>query len=133
MRDLTAVTQVGPLLQRQVGLDQLRLPVDLTCLLLGRVTELAFRLGPGVRLPAGIFGRPLGLRRLVAQGATPETLSWMWGLNGAASVLAAPLALIVSMESGIGCCLLLSGACYVVAALVPPRSSPEGANASLRA
>jgi SAM-dependent methyltransferase len=64
---------------------------------------------------------PVGLRRMVASGQEGR-LAWLWGLNGAASVLATPLALLVSMETSTRGCVLCGAFCYAVAAISVPRS-----------
>jgi hypothetical protein len=66
------------------------------------------------------FCFPIGMRALRA-GGNSETLPWMWALNGAASVVAAFLAVILSMEASTITCSLVGAACYAVAALLPPR------------
>ncbi len=59
---------------------------------------------------------PLGLSRTGNSGFLP----WAWGLNGAFSVVATPLANIVAREAGLNWVLLLSGIMYCVAAVTFP-------------
>jgi predicted membrane-bound spermidine synthase len=67
------------------------------------------------------FCFPLGMR--ILRGAGSEgTLPWMWALNGAASVVAAFLAVLLSMETSTVDCALAGAGCYAIAALLPPRS-----------
>ena len=76
-----------------------------------------------VLFPCGFlmgFCFPLGMRTLRAGGGE-ETLPWMWALNGAASVMAAFLAVLISMEASTVTCALVAAACYGIAALLPPR------------
>jgi len=54
---------------------------------------------------------PLGLSRLGNSGALP----WAWGLNGAFSVVATPLANLIAREAGISRLLLAAALLYVVA------------------
>jgi hypothetical protein len=54
---------------------------------------------------------PLGLSRLGSGGALP----WAWGLNGAFSVVATPLANLIAREAGYRLLLLCACALYIVA------------------
>jgi len=54
---------------------------------------------------------PLGLSRLGSGGALP----WAWGLNGAFSVVATPLANLIAREAGYRVLLLCAAALYIVA------------------
>jgi len=70
-----------------------------------------------VMLPLAAMGIPfpLALRQL---GQThPELLPWAWAINGCASVVASPLATLLSLSTGLPSVLLAASACYVVAAL----------------
>jgi hypothetical protein len=58
------------------------------------------------------FPMALGLRR-----GGPALVPWAWGVNGFASVLASPLALIIGMSAGFGAAALCGAACYGLAAL----------------
>lgn len=95
------------------------------------VTHAAARLGLWARIalalallfPCGLFMGfcfPFGMRALRAQG-NEETLPWIWALNGAASVVAAFLAVLISMETSTVTCALASAGCYAIAALMLPR------------
>ncbi len=65
-------------------------------------------------LPLGICF-PVGLRlvRPLSEGALP----WMWGINGAAGVLASVLAVAVSMWAGISTSLYLAAVAYALLTL----------------
>lgn len=72
--------------------------------------------------PCGLvmgFCFPVGLERMRAVGQE-SNLPWMWALNGAASVLASFLAVVVSMETSVTSAALVGAGCYAVAALVLP-------------
>jgi hypothetical protein len=43
----------------------------------------------------------------------------MWALNGAAGTLGSFVAMLISMETSIGTCVLTAAAFYLLAALVP--------------
>jgi len=59
---------------------------------------------------------PLGLRSLA--GAEVEGVAWGWASNGFASVVAAPLAALIALESGSKMLFFLAAAAYVSAALL---------------
>ncbi|MCY3553924.1 MAG: hypothetical protein OXH56_01255 [Gemmatimonadetes bacterium] len=69
------------------------------------ITPLAFTMG----LPF-----PLGLRWFGARSAA--LVPWAWGVNGCASVLASPLAMIIAMQWGFVLTVSVAAACYVAAA-----------------
>ncbi|MHC4416722.1 MAG: spermidine synthase family protein [Planctomycetota bacterium] len=79
------------------------------------------------------FPMPMGLARLDRDGimerrdpvpAVSGLIPWAWGTNGFASVLAAPLTLVVAMTWGYHVAAVLALVCYVAAAqifaLLPP-------------
>ena len=70
-----------------------------------------------VSLPAVPMGMcfPLGLRLFRAYSS--QSLPWLWGMNGAAGVLASVFAVAISMWSGINTSLLVAIACYALLAL----------------
>ena len=57
---------------------------------------------------------PLGVG--AAERSAPGLLPWLWGLNGAASVLASVMAVVIALELGIGANLWIGVACYLAAA-----------------
>jgi hypothetical protein len=65
---------------------------------------------------------PLGLARAGAGGMLP----WAWGLNGAFSVVATPLANLIAREAGFSRVLVSAGLLYVLALITFPaaRKSP---------
>jgi hypothetical protein len=70
-----------------------------------------------VLAPAGFlmgFGFPTG-RRLVSTISTGPT-PWFWGINGAAGVLAASVALVTSIAFSIDTTLRIGAACYLLVA-----------------
>ncbi len=78
--------------------------------LLGRCVTVTLFVGV-IALPLGAFF-PIGLRsvRRISDEATP----WLWGINGAAGVLAAVTAVAVSMWWGISTSLILAAAAYAL-------------------
>ncbi|MBW4090940.1 MAG: hypothetical protein HIU82_07510, partial [Proteobacteria bacterium] len=72
--------------------------------------------------PAGLalgLPFPLGLARLAGR---QRLLPWAWGLNGAFSVLATPLATLLAREAGYSRVMLVAVVMYAVALLSFPRS-----------
>jgi hypothetical protein len=63
---------------------------------------------------------PLGLGAVTAGGASPALLPWAWGLNGAFSVLATPLANLVAREMGFSRVLIGGTLLYVLASVTFP-------------
>jgi len=66
------------------------------------------------------FCFPIGLRWMKAL-SQERNLPWMWALNGAAGTLGSFVAMLVSMETSIGTCVLTGAAFYVLAAVALPR------------
>jgi spermidine synthase len=73
--------------------------------------------------PCGLtmgFCLPAGLRWMKTLGRS-EYLPWVWALNGAASVLASFLAVLLSMETSISTSMFFGAALYLVAGVALPR------------
>src|SRR5215212_7107116 len=101
-----------------VGLYLLALPVWLPEVLLRfESAGLLVRAGLAVSVlaPVGFlmgFGFPTGMRLVSAIDERPTP--WFWGINGAAGVLAASIAVLTSMEFGIDATLRVGAVCYVL-------------------
>jgi hypothetical protein len=77
---------------------------------------------------------PLGFR--LAAERSSELTAWLWGINGAASVLGSVLAIVIAMAATISATLWAGVGCYCVAALVfaaamvrvplPRKATPAG-------
>lgn len=80
----------------------------LLCLLL--IAPPGFALG---------FCFPIGLRWMKAL-CQERNLPWMWALNGAAGTLGSFVAMLVSLETSIGTCVLAGAAFYMLATLAVP-------------
>lgn len=68
-----------------------------------------------VILPAGVlmgFGFPLGMRLVMSQDARPTP--WFWGVNGAAGVLAAGVAVASSIAFSIDTTIRIGALCYLL-------------------
>jgi hypothetical protein len=64
---------------------------------------------------------PLGVR---AAAGVRQILPWLWGINGAASVLASVTVAVVSLELGISANLWLGAGCYLLAGLMLKLPNP---------
>jgi len=75
-----------------------------------------------VALPGFLLGMPFptGIRALELGGRTP-LVPWVWGLNGAMSVMASVTAIILAIELGYTAVFLLGAACYGLAAVLVRR------------
>jgi hypothetical protein len=58
---------------------------------------------------------PLGMR--VALQHAPGIAPWLWGVNGATSVCASVLAVVIAIGAGISAAFWTGSACYLVALL----------------
>jgi predicted membrane-bound spermidine synthase len=68
--------------------------------------------------PIGIFmGMPFPLGMKAASGAAPSLSPWLWGINGATSVLASVLAIVISLTGGITFTFWMGVLCYAVAGI----------------
>jgi hypothetical protein len=82
--------------------------------LIGRAAMVLVVVAPVAILMGMPF--PLGMRSLIGQ--EPAGLGWAWAANGFASVVAAPLAALISLEIGTAPVLVLAAAGYAVAAWI---------------
>ena len=67
-------------------------------------------------LPLGFFmgmAFPIGMGRALADA--PALAPWLWGVNGAASVCASVLAVMIALGAGISASFWAGTACYVAA------------------
>jgi hypothetical protein len=65
------------------------------------------------------FCFPVGLRWMTSLHQQ-HNMPWMWALNGAAGTLGSFVAMIISMETSIGTCVLVGAGLYLVAAVSIP-------------
>jgi FtsH-binding integral membrane protein len=56
--------------------------------------------------------------RWATQIGQEGNLPWMWALNGAASVLASFIAMVISTETSIRACVLTGAACYALGGIL---------------
>ncbi len=82
-------------------------------------TPLRIAVALGLLFPAGFFmgmAFPIGMKWANRKDA--DHTAWLWGVNGAASVCASVLAMIISMIGGISMAWWCGTAIYVAAAVV---------------
>lgn len=82
----------------------------------GSTTPVRILVATGVLFPIGIFmgmAFPIGMK--IASTRTGFLTPWLWGINGATSVCASVVAVIIAMTSGISTAFWTGLACYVVA------------------
>ncbi len=71
----------------------------------------------GILLPIGFFmgmAFPIGMRRALTEA--PSIAPWLWGVNGAASVCASVLVVVIALGAGISVAFWAGSLCYAVAA-----------------
>ena len=98
----------------------------------GAVTWVRILLVVGMLAPVGLFmgmAFPLGMR-LAAGGRAQALTPWLWGINGAASVCASVLAVVIALHTSISAAFWTGVGCYVTAVLAFIRAS--GARAIVR-
>jgi hypothetical protein len=86
-------------------------------------TPIRIAISVGMLVPIGFFmgmAFPLGMRRALA--TAPSIASWLWGVNGAASVCASVLVVVIALGAGISAAFWAGTACYVVALVVLTKS-----------
>ena len=79
-------------------------------------TPLRIALAIAILSPAGFFmgmAFPLGMR--LALQRAPRLAPWLWGVNGATSVCASVLAVVIAIGAGISAAFWAGTACYCVA------------------
>ena len=69
--------------------------------------------------PLGLMmGRPVPLGLKIANGQRFSVTPWLWGINGATSVLASVIGVLIALNAGISAVLWMGAASYLVAILV---------------
>jgi hypothetical protein len=79
-------------------------------------TPMRIAISVAILLPIGFFmgmAFPIGMRR--ALETSPAIAPWLWGVNGAASVCASVLVVVIAIGAGISTAFWVGVACYVVA------------------
>ena len=82
----------------------------------GAATAIRIVLSVAILMPIGFFmgmAFPIGMRRALA--VVPAIAPWLWGVNGAASVCASVLAVVIALGAGISAAFWVGSICYIVA------------------
>jgi hypothetical protein len=82
-------------------------------------TPVRIAVALGLLFPVGFFmgmAFPIGMKWAAEEDA--DYTAWLWGVNGASSVCASVLAMIISMTAGISVAWWVGAATYLVAAVV---------------
>jgi hypothetical protein len=82
----------------------------------GAATVMRIAIAVGILAPIGLFmgmAFPIGMRRALAE--VPSLAPWLWGVNGAASVCASVLVVVIALGAGISAAFWVGTACYLVA------------------
>jgi predicted membrane-bound spermidine synthase len=79
-------------------------------------TPVRILVAVGILLPLGfLMGMPFPLGLKQASMTSPTLTPWLWGINGATSVYASVLAIVVALAFGISATFWLGFACYAAA------------------
>ena len=82
----------------------------------GADTPVRILIAVGILLPVGFclgMAFPLGMR--LALQRSPSIAPWLWGVNGATSVCASVLAVVIAIGAGISAAFWAGAACYLAA------------------
>ena len=82
----------------------------------GAATATRIAIAVAILAPIGLFmgmAFPIGMRRALEE--VPSLAPWLWGVNGAASVCASVLVVVIALGAGISAAFWVGTACYVVA------------------
>ncbi len=75
--------------------------------------------------PAVALGMPFPLALRLLEPSRPGLIPWAWGVNGCFSVLAAPLAALLAMQTGLPATGWVAAGAYLVALLACERLAPK--------
>ncbi len=84
----------------------------------GGSTPLRIAVSVAILVPLGFFmgmAFPIGMARAMRE--KPSLAPWLWGINGAASVCASVLAVVIALAAGISAAFWVGAACYAIALL----------------
>jgi hypothetical protein len=82
----------------------------------GARTAVRIAVAVAILVPIGFFmgmAFPIGMRRALRD--TPSIAPWLWGVNGAASVCASVLVVVIALGAGISAAFWTGTACYAAA------------------
>lgn len=84
----------------------------------GSVTAIRILVATGILFPIGLFmgmAFPLGMK--IASNHSDYVTPWLWGINGATSVCASVIAVVIALNSGISASFWTGFSCYIIAFL----------------
>jgi len=82
----------------------------------GSSTMLRIFVAAGILFPLGFFmGMPFPLGMKLASTRSTSITPWLWGINGATSVCASVIAVVISMSSSISTTFWTGSVCYLIA------------------
>jgi len=93
-------------------------------------TPVRIAISVAILLPIGFFmgmAFPIGMQRALAEA--PSLAPWLWGVNGAASVCASVLVVVIALGAGITAAFWVGVACYVLAVGALITDLPDGVRA----
>jgi hypothetical protein len=82
----------------------------------GTDTPVRILIAVGILLPVGFclgMAFPLGMR--LALQRSPSIAPWLWGINGATSVCASVLGIVIAIGAGISAAFWVGALCYAIA------------------
>jgi len=85
-------------------------------------TPIRIAISVAILAPLGFFmgmAFPIGMARALRE--KPALAPWLWGINGAASVCASVLAVVIALGAGISMAFWVGVACYLIALVSLPR------------
>jgi hypothetical protein len=122
-------SQISPRVKHRPAMIGLTALVFFTLWLLPNIIDLALGFPFGLRIfvtvlllaPLGtLMGMPFpkGIRKL--ETSAPKLIPWVWGINGATSVIASIVATLLALSFGFKWVLIAGGLCYAGAWLAAP-------------
>jgi hypothetical protein len=78
--------------------------------------------------PGYFMGMAFPMAMKMAETRRPSLMAWLWGINGAASICAAVLAVVISSSQGISAAWWTGTATYLVAAVLILRDARSGSS-----
>lgn len=91
----------------------------------GASTPVRIAASVALLFPAGVFmGMAFPLGMTVAANRTPHSAPWLWGVNGATSVLASVLAMVIALAAGISAAFWAGVVCYALALVAYRKAVP---------
>ncbi len=91
----------------------------------GASTPVRIAASVALLFPAGVFmGMAFPLGMTVAANRTPHSAPWLWGVNGATSVLASVLAMVIALAAGISAAFWTGVVCYALALVAYRKAVP---------